>query len=69
MTLYEQLKMAQCQTDNHYSDLYVKDTPNARAIFRKNRTPFRCFVNNLDNDFWFEVPFAYDPFWVSKAAH
>lgn len=34
-SLYERLKSAGCDLDSHESDLYVKDTPEARKIIRQ----------------------------------
>jgi hypothetical protein len=70
-TLYEDLKAAGLETDHHESDLYFPRTNESLAILKKhplqhnNATAFK----HLDkNEIWFDVPFAYDPFW-DRIAH
>lgn len=73
-TLYERLVAAGCEIDHHESDLYVKATPEALAIIEdyeaasklKNR---ETFSSAIDGSPWYDLPFAYDPFWSAKAQH
>lgn len=48
---------------SHYSDLYVRAGAEAYAILRKHNTTIMTFRNNLDGELWYDVSFAYDPFW------
>lgn len=67
--LYETLKAAGCKLDSHESDLYVEATPDAKAIlltFPIERTVARIFKNNLDGKMWYDVPFAYEPWWDAR---
>ena len=66
-TLYERAKAAELEMDNHESDLYLKDTPEARRIVGEwqaatgidgSITYFRC-----DGAQWIDIPFMFDPFW------
>lgn len=70
MTLYEELKAAGIETDSHESDLYAPDTPEVVAILARypteNKTS-RAFVNQIDKKLWFDIPFAFTPFWQAKA--
>ena len=65
-TLFQELTAAGCEIDNHESDLFVKDSPVSRSIIRRHsdsedkRVLFR---STLDNEMWWDIPFAYDPFW------
>jgi hypothetical protein len=64
-TIYDQLKAANVPTDSHQSDLYAKVTPESRAIvkaykFRENVT---TFTNNIDGQRWYDIPFAFQPYW------
>ena len=71
-SLYPRLVEAGCEIDHHESDLYVKATPQARAIILaweaetgiKNRETFKSAI---DGSPWYDIPFAYDPFWSKKA--
>lgn len=73
-SLYARLIEAGCETDHHESDLYVKVTPEAKAIIEafesesgiKNRETFRSAI---DGSPWYDIPFAYDPAWSSKAGN
>lgn len=64
-TIYEQLRAAGCDIENHESDLYVRDTHEARTIIRANCKPIHPFRSH-DGSAWLEVAFAYDPFWTGK---
>ena len=66
-TLYEDLVAAGIPTDHHESDLYVLDTPEARALLAKHSKQGSGFVSQIDRRRWLDVPFAYDPFWAKKA--
>ncbi len=74
MTLLEELEAAQIPTDHHESDLYVLATPQAWQIIRKHMgehwTQVQAFTSQkpFDGRRWFDVPFAYDPFWKRTSA-
>lgn len=67
MTLYQELKAAGCEIDNHESDLYFRATKEAEAIMRKHPCNARRFVSQIDGALWWEAPFMFDPFWEAKA--
>jgi hypothetical protein len=68
MSLYTDLLAAGVPLDNHRSDLYAKVTPESRVLVdayehRKNVT---VFVSQVDGEPWYDIPFAFDPFWERK---
>jgi len=65
MTIYEQLKAAGVPTDSHQSDLYAKKTPESEAIIAtyESRSIVTTFISQIDKTIWYDIPFAYDPFW------
>lgn len=63
MSVFVKLSEAGCQMDNHYSDLYVKGSPIAESILQESEVSFSVFISQVDGQRWFEVPFAFDPFW------
>ena len=65
-TLYEVLKAAGCDLDSHESDLYVKDTPEAREIVGRYCLPINLFVSPIDKKMRIELPFMNQPFWEAK---
>lgn len=55
--------------DHHESDLYLRKTPAADAIiagyeYKNNVSVFR---DAIEHALWYEIPFAYDPFWQGRA--
>lgn len=64
------LKAAGIPTDNHESDLYFATSRESLDIL--NRHPLQesiatQFRSQIDGKLWMEVPFAFIPFWESKA--
>lgn len=63
-TLYQALVAAGVPTDHHESDLYVKATPEAQQILREyGHDRPKVFMSNTDTGPWYDLPFAYEPFW------
>jgi hypothetical protein len=68
-SLYADLKANGIETDHHESDLYFPRNPQTMAIL--SRYPLQkniasIFIHTVTNTQWYEVPFAYSPFWASK---
>lgn len=68
MSIYKRLLKAGIPLDNHESDLYAKVTEESERIiktyeFKENVTRF---TSNIDGQRWFDIPFAFDPFWEKK---
>ena len=65
-TIYEVMKKAKVEIDNHCSDLYVPVNDTTRAIVKKYE--FKCnvttFICQIDNKPWFDIPFAYEPYYA-----
>jgi hypothetical protein len=72
MSLYTELKDAGCTLDSHESDLYVKATPEAEAIILAWRAAgvgsrhVITFLDSINGERWFEIPFMYDPWWYTS---
>ena len=68
-TLYEKAKAAGIEMDNHESDLYLKDTPEARRIIKEWQKEsgldgcITYFHSETDKAQWIDIPFMFDPFW------
>lgn len=67
-TIYEQLKAAGVPLNSHESDLYAKVTPESKAIVEKweHFQNASQFTSQIDGQRWYDLPFAYDPFWKAK---
>ncbi len=67
-TIYAQLVAAGVPVDNHYSDLYALVTDESAKIVRgySCASSVRRFRSNIDGKQWFDIPFAFDPYWEAK---
>jgi hypothetical protein len=67
-SIYEQLLAAGVPLDSHESDLYALVTPESKAII--DAYQFKCnvttFVSQIDNKHWYDIPFAYQPYWEGR---
>jgi len=63
--IHEQLTKAGVELDHHASDLYAKKTPVSERILRNYefRSNVKTFRNQIDGSIWYDIPFAYTPFW------
>jgi hypothetical protein len=63
--IYEQMVKSGVELDHHESDLYVKKTPESEKIVKgyKFRSNVKVFKNNIDGTMWYDIPFAYTPWW------
>lgn len=72
MTLYDDLLAAGVPLDHHYSDLYFPVTPQTTEILARHFSQERIattFASQTDNgEPWYEVPFAYLPYWEDVKA-
>jgi hypothetical protein len=69
MTLYEELTAAGVRISNHESDLYFEASAEAIAILQKyplQKSNATRFINQVEGGSWFDVPFAYDPWWEAR---
>jgi hypothetical protein len=69
MSLYEDLINAGIETANHSSDLYFPVTPETTEILDRHpleKKIAKQFRNNQDGKQWYDVPFAFLPYWEGK---
>lgn len=69
MSIYDQLKAANVELDHHESDLYAPVNDTTRAIVKeyKFRSNVTTFTSQIDHTLWYDIPFAYLPFWEKAA--
>ena len=69
-SVYEDCVAAGVEMSNHYSDLYIPVNETTNAILKKYSQKSGCqaktFVNKISKDLWYDVPFAYLPYWEKK---
>ena len=68
MSIYTDLKDACIELSSHESDLYAMVTPENKRIIEnyKFKCNVRTFINQIDNKLWYDIPFAYDPYWENR---
>lgn len=69
-SVYNQIKATGCDIAHHESDLYCPVTPETTDIVKNYQFKgnVRKFTNRIDGTPWYEIPFAYDPFWQKMDA-
>ncbi len=67
MSLYSDLLAAKVEISNHESDLYfeISDVSNDILTRHPEARPKR-FLNQITYTMWYEVYFAYDPWWEKR---
>lgn len=67
-SIYDLMVETGVKIRNHCSDLYVPVTEETRKIV--NSYNFKCnvrtFTSQIDGKPWFNIPFAYDPYWDKR---
>lgn len=66
-TLYDKLVAAGVPLDHHESDLYAKVTDASRALIAAHTKGPLVFRSAVDGELWFDIPFAYMPWWRARA--
>jgi hypothetical protein len=51
----------------HYSDLYIPNTDETRALLKDRGMQYSYFRNQVNGEIWLDVPFAYDPYWDERS--
>jgi len=69
MNLYEELKAAGIPLNSHESDLYALKTPESEAIIERSGYSHSTFTSQIDGKVWYDLPFAYYPFWERRQSH
>jgi hypothetical protein len=68
MNIYQEIKDLGVKIDHHESDLYVPVTTETTKLINKYefKNNVKSFVCNIDKKTWYDIPFAYSPFWDNK---
>jgi hypothetical protein len=73
-TLYDEVVKRGIPHADHYSDLYLPATEEVRILLlhyghdrRGKHATATTFVNQVEGGTWYDVPFAYAPFWRDVA--
>ena len=54
--------------DHHESDLYLKCSEESDTLLAEYefKNQVKIFIDNLDHCLWYDIPFAYLPYWQEK---
>ena len=66
--IYGEMVDAGVEIASHGSDLYAKVTPESEAIVKayEHKENVKRFKNAMDGSSWFDIPFAFLPWWESR---
>lgn len=53
---------------NHASDLYIPVNDATRLLLKAHGLTATTFTNQVEGGLWYDVPFAFDPYWEAKQA-
>lgn len=67
--LYAKAVEQKIEMDHHESDLYLKVTDESTALIQDYlfKQSVWKFKSDIDNAWWFDIPFGYSPFWEKAA--
>jgi len=70
--VYDELKKMNCRIESHFSDLYTpRNDVSIKIVMLYNKisnlSPATIFKSNVDGTLWYDIPFAYYPYWDKKA--
>lgn len=67
--IFSRVKELGIEYSNHESDLYIPVTEETRQLVHdyEYASNVTVFQNRITNTAWFDVPFAYIPYWEAKA--
>jgi hypothetical protein len=68
-SLYDEILAAGIPVESHESDLYFPVTIESAAILSMHRLESdnaTTFINQKDGRKWYDVPFAYTPWWDKR---
>lgn len=66
--IYDACKAAHVEIDNHESDLYIPVNELTQSLVEQypHKEIVTKFVSQIDGKLWYDVPFAYEPYWEAK---
>jgi hypothetical protein len=65
-TLYEEVIALKIPVCSHYSDLYIPVNVETTELIKRHKAKATTFVHQGDQTLWYDIPFAYEPFWERK---
>lgn len=68
MSIFNEIKRTGIKYSSHESDLYIPVNEKTSELIKTyvHRRNVTIFKNQVEGGLWYEVPFAYDPWWKSR---
>lgn len=68
MSIYTEMKEAGVKMSSHESDLYVpvNEVTSALVSVYEHMNNVTTFISNIDRKAWYDIPFAFDPYWEKR---
>jgi hypothetical protein len=68
--IYDRACIQHLEIASHYSDLYLKQSPLATQLVKDYTysAQVSTFLSAIDGVVWYDIPFAYTPYWDSLPA-
>ena len=70
--LYEKCVEAGVPVEGRFGDMYIPVNPTTAELvkvhLKDGGTKPEIFTSQIDGKLWYDVPFAFKPFWEAKAA-
>ena len=71
MSLFQMVVKLGIPFSNHASDLYIPVTPETTKLLQSitikgRKHHYSVFNNQVEGGLWYDVAFAYEPFWSAK---
>lgn len=69
LSIYQKMIDAGVKVDSHYSDLYAEVNIASRAIVAEYeyKSSVTTFTSATDGKLWYDIPFAFQPYWDKVA--
>lgn len=67
-TLFQQVQEMGIEYSNHLSDLYIPVNEQTEKLVSNYefKQSVKIFTNNIDKKSWYDIPFAYAPYWENR---
>lgn len=65
-SIWEEVVARGIQYRNHESDLYIPVTQVTREMVKRHNVDAKQFYNDAEHCYWFDIAFAYLPYWQQR---
>jgi len=69
MSIWTEVKARGIPYDNHESDLYIPVNDETRKLLRGSGIKYSAFYSSKDHTLWYDIPFAYEPWWEKRTGN